>query len=186
MNREEEKVRDARLVELASAGDLRAFEELVRLYQRPVFDVAYRMVHDAETSADITQATFLAAFEKLGSYDPAYKFFSWIYRIAINLALDYSSRKRVAAAAAHVAVIDQEPEGPHSSLEKERISKLGRKLLDELQEDYRAVIVLRHYSDLSYEEIAGVLDIPLKTVKSRLYSARQLLKAGLQENGYEL
>lgn len=186
MGREQEKVRDARLVDRTLAGDMRAFEELMQCYQRPVFDVAFRMLQDRETSSDITQSTFLAAFEKLGTYDSDYKFFSWIYRIAINQTLDYTRRNRVAETSAHLTVVEEQTEGPDSELADKRTSVLVRKLLDDLQEDHQTVLVLRHYSELSYEEIAEVLEIPIKTVKSRLYSARQVLKSRLQESGYDL
>lgn len=185
MRREQDSVRDAELVAAGLAGDRSALEALAGYYYRPVYHAAYRVLHDVDSSADVAQATFLAAFENLASFDRRYKFFSWIYRIALNQAFDF--RRRCEAHVEGASALEQRSDAdPARDLGQEESRKIVRQLLNGLQEDYLAVIVLRHYSELSYDEMAEVLEIPVKTVRSRLYSARQRLKEGLLLQGYDL
>lgn len=186
MDRERDKARDARLVEAGLGGDRAALEQLVEHYYRPIYNAAFRILNDMDASADVAQATFLSAFENLPSYNPDYKFFSWIYRIAVNQALDHGRKRQMAEEKVHLEVVQTLEESPEHDLDEKEAGSMVRRLLTHMQEDYRAVLVLRHYSELSYEEMAEVLDIPVKTVKSRLYSARQVLKSSLQENGFEI
>jgi RNA polymerase sigma-70 factor, ECF subfamily len=166
--------RDRALVERCRRGDRQALEVLVTEYQRPVYNAAYRILGNPDDAADATQATFLKAFENLDGYDPQYKFFSWIYRIAVNESINQFKRIR-----------KQEPldegqpadgPGPDDAL---ATGDLSREIQDGL-------MALRHFSDLSYREISDILQIPEKTVKSRLYSARQLMKDQLVANGIYL
>jgi RNA polymerase sigma-70 factor (ECF subfamily) len=127
-----------------------------------------------EDAADVTQSVFLKAFEHLDRYNPEYKFFSWIYRIAINESINQFNRGK-----REQALDEAQPSstrGPAEQTEADVLSDRIQEALMALQEDYRMVIVLRHFSELSYREISEILHIPEITVKSRLYSARQLLK----------
>jgi RNA polymerase sigma-70 factor, ECF subfamily len=149
---------------------------LVNRYQQRLFNVALRMlgnVHDAE---DVTQTVFLNAFDSLRTYDPRYKFFSWIYRMTVNESLNMLKRRKptvtleddldiLAAGAAADRAADAE-------------DAVGRALMG-LKPDDRAVVVLRHFVSFSYQEIADVLEIPVQTVKSRLFTARERLRLGL-------
>lgn len=176
--------RDFELVERCRNGDRRAFEELIREYQRPVYNAAYRVLGNPDDAADATQAAFLKAFENLGSYDPKYKFFSWIYRIAVNESINQVKRNRkLEPMAEEPALGDNSPE---ARVEGRDLSRCIQDGLMALSDDYRTVVVLRHFSDLSYREISGILEIPEKTVKSRLYSARQSMKEGLLARGIHL
>jgi len=174
-------VRDSELVERCRNGDRRAFEELIRAYQRPVYNAAFRILGNPDDAADATQAAFLKAFENLGSYDPKYKFFSWIYRIAVNESINQVKRER------KLEPMEEEPvsvdSGPDARLEGGDLSRGIQEGLMMLSDDYRTVVVLRHFSDLSYREISEILAIPEKTVKSRLYTARQSMKDGLVARG---
>lgn len=173
--------RDRALVKRCLRGDRRALARVVGEYQKPLFNAAYRILGNAEDAADATQAAFLKAFENLGSYDPKYKFFSWIYRIAVNESINQLKRKR-----AHQPVVDtvvDSGSGPYSQTESGDLSRRVQEGLMKLPEDYRVVLVLRHFSECSYREIGEVLDVPEKTVKSRLYSARQLMKERLAALG---
>ena len=176
--------RDHALVERCKKGDRQALETLVREYQRPVYNAAYRILGNPDDAADATQAAFLKAFENLESYDSNYKFFSWIYRIAINESINQSKR------ASREQLLDDDEIsselGPERDAEAGDLSRGIQGGLMELSEDYRTVIVLRHFSDFSYRQISQVLQIPEKTVKSRLYSARQLMKDHLLEIGIRL
>ena len=160
--------------ELITAGGRKAMGELLRRYQGPVFRAAYRIVGNVEDAADVTQAAFLKAFEKRDDYDPEYRFFSWLYRIALNEAV--SRRLEAPERGA--------PAEPPAVAEQERVVNGVQASLMSLNEDHRLVIVLKHFSGFSYREIAEILQLPEKTVKSRLYTARQVLKDRL--NGKEL
>jgi RNA polymerase sigma-70 factor (ECF subfamily) len=166
--------RDQVLIKRCQQGDRRALEELLEQYQRPIYNAAFRMLGNQEDASDITQSVFLKAFEHLDRYNPKYKFFSWIYRIAINESINQINRGK-----REQALDETQPSaarGPAEQTESDATSRRVQEALMTLQEDYRVVIVLRHFSELSYREMSEVLHIPEITVKSRLYSARQLLK----------
>jgi len=175
---------DRALVKRCLRRDSRALAAVVEKYQKPLFNAAYRILGNPEDAADATQAAFLKAFEHLDSYDPKYKFFSWIYRIAVNESINQLKRnQRLEPLAENSAAAGP---GPDSSAEDIDLKHWIQDGLMALGEDYRTVLVLRHYSDFSYREISDILDIPEKTVKSRLYSARQSMKDRLLANGIHL
>jgi RNA polymerase sigma-70 factor (ECF subfamily) len=153
-------------------GDASAFEPLVERYHRPLFRVAARMLGDREEARDVTQTAFLKAYVALPSCDSERRFFSWIYRIVVNECLNLLRARRPAddlspALAAGDTPFDVAANG-------ERARQVQQALL-RLTPDARAVIVMRHFGELSYDEIAAALNLPSKTVKSRLYAARQRL-----------
>ena len=176
-----DKSRDHALVERCKRGDRRALEELIGYYEKPVFNAAYRILGNPHDAADTTQAVFLKAFENLQSYDPKYKFFSWIYRIAINESINQVKRGNRQEPLGDEAVAPSG--GPEAFVEAEDLQCAIQEGLMALDEHHRTVIVLRHFSDYSYREIGEILQIPEKTVKSRLYSARQLMKEQLESRG---
>jgi RNA polymerase sigma-70 factor (ECF subfamily) len=165
---------DALLVQRSLSGDRDAFEALVVRYQKPMFNVALRIVHDYEDASEVTQAAFVSAFENLKHFKPRYKFYSWLYRITVNGSLNFAKgRRRFEGLDDGMVSIDKQPDELFS--EKDTALIVEQALM-KLPPDYRTVIVLSHFQDLSYKEIGNVLDIPEKTVKSRLFTARQLLK----------
>lgn len=158
------------------AGDSAAFETIVARYQQVLFTVALRMLGDDEDARDAAQNTFVKVFEKLGTYDRRRRFFSWMYRILVNECLNVRRRPSVARGGLDEDTIQhRDTDAVETAQKREAVSKA---LLD-LPPAYREVIVLRHFAALSYEEMSDAIGIPLKTVKSRLYSARQLLAARL-------
>lgn len=172
---------DARLVEDCRGGDDRAFEILVHRHNRAVFNAIYRLVRHPEDARDLTQTVFLKVFRQLETFDPRYKFYSWIYRIAINEALNHLKREG-----------RQEPlegdtpsgaRGPERELAGSELSRHVQEALMRLKPDFRAVVVMRHFLDCSYQEIAAALNIPDKTVKSRLFDARRELRQLLEGKG---
>lgn len=173
---------DAELVRRCLQGDAEAFRPLVEKYQGVLFNVAFRMVHDREDARDLAQGAFVKAYEKLGTYDPAYQFFSWIYRILVNDTLNFLKRSRPGRPVDD-ALEAAAPGGPLQDLEAREARRWVREALMALPVDYREVVVLRHFADLSYGEMAVALAIPEKTVKSRLYSARRRLAGALSETG---
>ncbi|HWP82932.1 MAG TPA: sigma-70 family RNA polymerase sigma factor [Bacteroidota bacterium] len=172
---------DASLVDQCLQGNRRAFEVLLDRYQRTVFNVVYRIVKDVEDAQDITQSTFVKAFENLRSFNPKYKFFSWIYKIAVNESLNHlNQRKRTTELNEDIVSEEDDPEG---SLNNVDLSEKINDCLMKLSPEYRVVIVLRHFQDLPYHEIGQILDLPEKTVKSRLFAARQALRRHLMRKG---
>lgn len=162
-------------------GNKQAFEVIVDRYQKPIYNLILRMVRDPEDAADLTQTVFVRAYEKLKTFDPRQKFFSWLYRIAINTSLNFVNQRKHTVRMDHAA--SYEDMTAHDQYEKaERAEKLGEALM-RLRPEYRAIVILRHFHDLSYWEIGKILDVPEKTVKSRLFSARQLLRTFLVRLG---
>jgi RNA polymerase sigma-70 factor, ECF subfamily len=174
---------DERLVRACKNGDRVAFEALLTRYERPVYNVAMRMLRHPEDARDVTQTTFLKAFEKLDQFDFGHRFYSWIYRIAINESIDFlNSRQRYAPLDDDDAGVDEGCSPP----EAYGNAQLGRRVqaaMMNLSNDHRAVLTLRHFTECSYQDIAGILGIPEKTVKSRLFTARQQLRSQLDDDG---
>lgn len=172
---------DGLLVERCRNGDRRAFEALVSRYQKPVFNAALRMLRNPEDARDVAQTVFLKVYEHLGDYDPTHRFYSWIYRIALNESINVLDRRR----RLEPIVGDEIDErlGAEDEVASEQAGQRVQRALMTIKPEYRAVIVLKHFLELSYEDIGRVLELPEKTVKSRLFTARQLLKDALQDNG---
>jgi RNA polymerase sigma-70 factor (ECF subfamily) len=173
---------DNALVERFRKGDREAFTELVVRYQRPIYNAAFWVLRRPEDASDVTQTVFLRVAERLDDYDPRYRFFSWIYRIAVNEALNMLRRGK------HEEAIDDDAEfedsgndDPERRLDSAEMSARLRSAVMRLPTASRMVISLRHFSDCSYEEIGRILDIDEKTVKSRLYEARQRLRDMLKD-----
>ena len=169
------------LVKRAVDGDSRAFEHLVTIYQKVIYNLALRMTNDREDAQDIAQTVFVKAYEKLDTYNPRFRFFSWIYRIGINESLNHRARTR------RFEGIDPEQlsDGGDADRRTEEVLIGGaiEESLMSLSVDYRTVIILRHFLELSQAEMAQVLEVPEKTVKSRLHSARQNMAAHLGRKG---
>jgi RNA polymerase sigma-70 factor, ECF subfamily len=169
------------LVRRCRDGDRGAFDQLVMRYQKPVFNAAFRMLHNPQDAMDVAQTTFLKAFEHLPSYDPSFRFYSWIYRIAVNESLNaLGSRKTFEPIGSEEA--DEAP-GPDRRVEGEQTGRAIEDALMGISSELRTVIVLRHFMHLSYHDMGDILHLPEKTVKSRLYSARQLLRDHLLQRG---
>ena len=148
---------------------------MVNRYHRSVFNISLRMLGNVQDAEDVTQTTFGNAFAALDSYDPRYRFFSWIYRMTVNESLNTLKRRR------KVVSLDGSFDFPAPAISDttaEAEDRVGSALL-ELKPDDRAVVVLRHFVSFSYEEISDVLGVPVKTVKSRLFTARERLRQSL-------
>jgi RNA polymerase sigma-70 factor (ECF subfamily) len=163
---------DHALVARCLAGDQTAFEGVVDRYQRVLFTVALRTLGDYDEAADATQNALVKAYFKLHTFDSTRRFFSWIYRILINECLNMRRDRRP-----HESVTPE-----HSSVgsvadifEASERRQRVQTAIRSLPAAYREVIVLRHFGELSYDDIADVLGVPTKTVKSRLYTARERL-----------
>lgn len=161
-----------------------AFEELVRRYQNRIYSLAYRMTGDNVEAYDLTQDAFLRCYSALPSFNPELRFAPWLYRIATNLCLNFLQSSRVRKGggdpelALRIADRGKQPDSLYE--EKEQRQRIHLAIL-RLPAKYRAVVVLRHLQDRTYEEIAAILDLPLNTVRTHLFRARELLRRSLAE-----
>lgn len=173
---------DQRLAAAALAGDTRAFSALVVRHQDGVVGVVYRMCGRLPLAEEAAQEAFLRAWQHLTSYNPASSFRAWVYRIAINAALDALRREKPQADLDEMEeneLPSAQVDGPETALENKQRAERVRRAILALPAPSRAVLVLREYGGLSYAEIAAALSIPLGTVMSRLNSARGLLRQSL-------
>ena len=178
-----DKSEDAARVAATLSGDLSAFEALVEKYERPIFAAAYRVVGDFETARDVAQTAFVKAFERLEDYNPRYKFFSWLYRIAINESINLVKRQssfREEPVTPSTAVAGESPE---QEVARREVRDRIQDALNRMDPKYRVMIVLKHVAECSYREIGQVLDLPEKIVKSRLFRARRMMKDMLLKGG---
>jgi RNA polymerase sigma-70 factor (ECF subfamily) len=172
---------DTKLIERCIEGDRQAFESLLVQYEKPVFNAAYRMLNNKEDASDVTQTVFLKVYENFGSFDPSRRFFSWIYRITLNESINWLGKQnRLEPLQREIA---DDGKGPEQEVASAELSAVVQAALMTIKTDYRTVVILKHFLGCSYMEISETLEIPEKTVKSRLYSARQMLKDALTKTG---
>lgn len=186
---------DQELVRLALNGRERAFRTLLSRYERPVFSLVLRMVRDRALAEDLAQETFVKAFHALQSYDPSYKFSSWILKIANNLTIDHLRRRKLDTVSIdgspHATTADDlertrlsvqsSGESPAEFVENKELGSQIERAVGQLRPEYRTAVLLRHVEGYSYEEIAGIMEVPLGTVKTFLHRARHELRESLAE-----
>ena len=176
---------DVLWVQRTLAGDPQAFGELVQLYERDAFNLAYRMLNDRGEAEDAAQEAFLRAYAHLDRYDQSRPFKTWLLSITSNHCIDRLRRRRLTWLSLeeplppHPALTSDIPGPEEATLTNER-NLLVQDLLDELSPEYRLAVVLRYWYDLSYAEIAEMLDTTESAVKSRLFRARQALASELE------
>jgi RNA polymerase sigma-70 factor, ECF subfamily len=184
---------DGELIKKAISGREDGFEELVRRYQKPITGYVFRIVGDYDSSLDVTQEVFIKVYNSLHRYSSDYKFSTWLYRIAHNAAIDHLRRNSVNAQSLETENADGtyqlQIESPAPSPEKDREvsewrTEIGQ-VIKRLPDAYKELILLRHASDLSYDEIAEVTSLPLGTVKNRLFRAREMMRQIMIERGFE-
>jgi RNA polymerase sigma-70 factor (ECF subfamily) len=186
---------EAMLIARLRVGDLSAFDELVRYFERPVYGVCLRLLGDAEDARDAAQETFLKIYRGLNSFRGESGLKTWIYRIAINQAMNqqrwWKRRRRDETVSLELnrkgsdltlesSLFDASASPETRAIEQEREKKILR-ALSEVQKDYRAALILREIEELSYEEIAETLEISIGTVKSRIARGREELRRKLKE-----
>ena len=185
---------DADVVLLAQQGRDAAFRELLRRYERPVFSLVFRMVRDRDTAEDLAQESFIKVLNNIDRYRPEFKFSSWLFKIANNVAIDHLRKRTidtVSLEGSRYATTTAEAESTaipvaskdQSALEEMESRELGsaiEKAVASLRPEYRSCILLRHVEDRSYEEIAATLDLPLGTVKTYIHRARHELRQALE------
>jgi RNA polymerase sigma-70 factor (ECF subfamily) len=185
------KEEDIQLVARARSGDERAFRGLLQKYERAVFSICLRMVRNREEASDLSQEAFIKVFGSLDRYNPQYAFSSWLFKITSNLCIDHLRKRRVDTFAMDEPIDGERGEiqrqyvapdpTPEETLSRAETMQRLEAAITALPEHYRIMLVLRHQEDLSYEEIATTLEIPLGTVKARIHRAREMLKGLLDE-----
>jgi RNA polymerase sigma-70 factor, ECF subfamily len=183
---------DTELITTAISGREDSFEELVRRYQRPIVNYVYRMLGNYDASLDVTQEVFIKVYNSLTRYSAEYKFSTWLYRIAHNAAIDYMRRQHPNQQSLEVENSEGnyqlQIESPNPTPEQERERDEWRteiaNVVKCLPPTYRDLILLRHSQDLSYEEISEVTNLPLGTVKNRLFRAREMMREMFIERGF--
>ncbi len=174
---------DRDLILRARRGETESFGELVSRYQTAVFNVCYRLMGERREAEDMAQEAFLRAYTRLEAYDPERPFGPWMRRVAANICLN-----RLESLPAPQPELDEERDAdspqqrPEPQAEQRDEAERLRLALSSLPPHYRAVLELRHYQELSYEEIAETLQLPLSDVKSHLFRARKLLAEQLKRN----
>jgi RNA polymerase sigma-70 factor, ECF subfamily len=184
---------DEQIVQRALSGDADAFGEIVQRWERRIFALAFGMLGREEDARDATQETFFAAFRNLRNFRGEAKVSSWLHRIAINQCI---TRQRRAKVRGETALEDETSsevatfltpanQSPAQAVESRERTKIVRRAVTALPPELREVIVMKEFEDLTFQEIADVLDLPLSTVKSRLYTALRQLRMRLERQGAE-
>lgn len=186
---ERDQLDDRSLVDRILGGDRDLFTVLVSRYEKRVINYVYRITHRYEEAHDLAQEIFVKVYLALDRYDAKYQFSTWLFRIAQNSAID-ALRKKSIAEVPLARPTDEEPSGkerefadtgvsPERALKNKQLSAAIDRAVENLPIDYRELIQLRHFAELSYEEIASMKKLPLGTVKNKLFRARNLLKEAL-------
>jgi RNA polymerase sigma-70 factor (ECF subfamily) len=183
---------DHELVRETRAGNAGAFRELVERYQRKVAAVALGLVHNRDDALELTQETFVKAFENINKFKGESSFYTWLYRIVVNLGIDFQRRERRHPTVAiedhaHTGgeladdVAGDRPADPFADVRSREIGARVTRAINELTPDHKAVILLREVEGLSYDEISRVMQCSKGTVMSRLHYARKKLQAKLRD-----
>jgi RNA polymerase sigma factor (sigma-70 family) len=177
---------DYQLVLAAMNGNQKAYESLMNRYRHSVYHAMFKMVNNRDDADDLTIEAFGKAFNKLPSYAPNYAFSTWLFRIAINNCIDYIRKKRLKTYSMDEKMSEDsdnsfaqnmsnfEPDPEHKMMHEQKIAHV-RRLVENLSTKYRSMIELRYYEELSYEEIAQEMNLPLGTVKAQLFRAKEIL-----------
>lgn len=182
---------DLILVDRAKGGDQQAFKELFEKYKQPLYYHILKMVHRSDVVEDLQQEVFLKAFDNIYSYNSGFAFSTWLYRITTNHTIDYLRKKRLKTMSIDdpiktkdgevgIDVPDEDAESDDLVMQKQR-SAIIKQALESLPEKYRMVIQYRHMEELSYQEIADLMDLPLGTIKAHIFRAREMLYKYLKD-----
>jgi RNA polymerase sigma-70 factor (ECF subfamily) len=183
-------VSDERLVRLALDGDRQAFEQLVRRHQTGLVNHLFRQTGQRELAFDLAQEVFLKVYTALPRFNPKYRFTTWVYRIATNRAIDLMRRKTVPVCSLdetdrdgprHSTLADDAP-APDEVLVCTELQERLERAIDDLPDEYRRLLLLRNRQHYRYDEIAWITDLPIGTVKNRIFRAREILRKTLNDS----
>jgi len=177
---------DEDLIKKSQQGDQKAFEQLIIKYEKKVYTIAYRMMGNHEDASDLAQEAFIKVFRSIKSFRGEASFSTWIYHVVANVCRDQLRKQKVKVNSLDEPVayegerlekqLQDSGKSPEEKLEENELKAYLQRLINQLPDEYRLVLVLREFMDFSYEEIAGELNITMGTVKSRLNRARTILK----------
>jgi RNA polymerase sigma-70 factor (ECF subfamily) len=182
------KASDEQLVSLALDGSEAAFAALVRRYQRRLTAFLGQLVGDIELARELCQEAFIRAWSALERFNPKYRFSTWIFRIAHNLGIDHLRRRRLKTVALYrvdregdevEVVVEDNEKDPLGHFENQELAKGLKLAIEELRPEYRDLVLLRHFGGLSYQDIADFKEMPLGTVKNKLFRAHTVLRKAL-------
>jgi RNA polymerase sigma-70 factor (ECF subfamily) len=178
---------EPRWLEEARDGNKESFGKLMEAYQSPVFNLAYRMLSNADEAEQAAQEAFIRAWTRLDSYNPQHKFSTWLLSITSNYCIDLIRKRRKQLLSIdgplppHPALTSEQASGPEAQAVEGEQQEVVQSLLETLPEEYREAVVLRYWYDMSYDEIAEVMQTTVSAIKSRLFRARrQLAETGLE------
>ncbi len=181
---------EAALISDALAGNQKAYTALVDQHRAAIFHIINKIVRNEDVANDLVQETFMKAFSSLAMYRSEYRFSTWLYKIAANASIDYLRKKRIQALSLDRPLETKDGQvefevadytyHPERDLERKQQRFSIDEAIESLPPKYREVIIYRHKEDKSYEEIADLLNIPVGTVKARIFRARELLKKKLK------
>lgn len=177
---------DQRLIEAALGGASQAFGQLVLRYQDRLFNTLVRVIGNADDAQDVAQDAFVQAFLKLNTFQHTAGFYTWLYRIAFNLAVSRQRRRKPTASVEHMREeaghepVDNDPP-PSRPMEQAERAEQVQAALAQLSDEHRSILVLREIDGLDYQAIAEILDLEIGTVRSRLFRARMQLREQLKE-----
>ena len=181
---------DEALVAAAVDGDARAFETLVVRYQGRLINFLFRKIGNREAAHDLAQEVFLKVYGALDRFDPQYRFSTWLFRIGQNAAIDRLRRRRITtvepvwkddSGASHEHEFEASGPDPYDTSRNLERRRAIHEAIEDLPDEYRELVEMRHYAELSYGEIAELCGMPLGTVKNKLFRGRNLLKSALAE-----
>jgi len=183
---------DLKIIESCLLGNKNIYSRLIDKYKNMIYDLAYRMCNNSHEAEDISQESFLRAYQALSRFNPNYKFSTWLYQITLNVTRDRLKKKTLKPTSLDAPINSNDSDyfhqpadskhNPEEILTRQEKSHHIQKAIHSLPLKYREVTILRHLKDLSYIEIASILKIPTGTVKIRLYRAREQLREILAEN----
>lgn len=183
---------DQVLIKKILQGDQASFEELMKKYNKKIFGFIYRMVRDDEVAVELTQDFFIKIYKVMAKYNFEYKFSTWAYRICYNLVIDYVRKNQTQVDSLDDDSVSQkqmmasenyEREDGFSQLARSEMNDYVWKVVDCIPVKYRQLILLRYLQGLKYDEIAKVTQLPVGTVKNRIFKAKEILKVEIEKDG---
>ena len=191
MSKDSPQLTDAELVAAIIKGKQELFRDLVSRYQGRLVNYLFRLLRSTQEAEDLAQEVFFKIYQALDRYDPKYKFSTWLFRVAQNAAIDQIRKRRLQLVSMDRQGPGQEDMGtwefptsdpsPYADLRNQERGEAIQEAIERLPWDYRELIILRHFAELSYDEIAKLKDMPLGTVKNKLFRGRQMMKEHLRD-----